>query len=139
MAQEKITVEATIEKDRKKVWKLWTSPEHITKWNQATEDWMCSKAENEVREGGKFVYKMEAKDGSFGFDFSGEYTEVEEEEKLVYALEDGRTAEVKFSEEDGKTTITEIFEPESENPVDQQKQGWQGILNSFKNYAEDQE
>ena len=128
-----------IKENSKKVWELWTSPQHITKWNQASEEWMCSRAENDLQEGGKFIYRMDAKDGSFGFDFSGEYKTVETEEKLVYALDDGRTAEVHFSEEDGKTKITEAFEAESENPVDQQKEGWQAILNSFKEYSEAQE
>ena len=139
MAVEKINVEATIAKDLKKVWEFWTSPQHITQWNQASEDWLCPNAENDLKEGGKFVYRMEAKDGSFGFDFSGEYKEVKTEKKLVYALEDGRTAEINFSEENGKTIISECFDAEDENPVAQQKEGWQAILNSFKKYAEAQD
>lgn len=139
MAKDKIKVDTSVEKDLDKVWEFWTKPEHIAKWNQATEDWMCSNAENDLQKGGKFVYRMEAKDGSYGFDFSGEYMEVKPKEKLVYALEDGRSAEINFSEEHGKTIITETFEPESENPEDQQKEGWQAILNSFKKYAETQD
>lgn len=136
---EKIEVKETIDKNLDQVWEYWTKPEHITKWNRATEDWLCPTAENDLKEGGKFIYRMETQDEKVGFDFAGEYKEVKEKEKLVYQLEDGRNATVIFTEEDGKTTISETLDTEDENPVDQQKEGWQAILGSFKKYAESQD
>lgn len=134
--KEKITVSATIDAGIEKVWKYWTEPRHITNWNTATDEWHTPKAENDLKEGGRFVYRMEAKDGSFGFDFGGEYTEIREQELLAYKLDDGRKAKVSFEEKDEKVTLTEEFEVEDQNPVEMQKEGWQAILSNFKKYTE---
>jgi len=139
MASEgKIEIESKINAELDRVWEYWTKPEHITKWNKASEDWLCPNAENDLKEGGKFKYRMESQDGKVGFDFAGTYKEVREKEKLTYELEDGRNAEVTFSEEDGNVMIKEILDTEDDNPVDQQEQGWKSILQSFKGYTEEQ-
>src|SRR5947207_8159342 len=92
-----ITIESTIKAPVEKVWKLWTSPEHITKWNNASDDWHTPRAENDLRVGGKFLSRMEAKDGSFGFDFGGEYDEVKTNKRITYTMGDGRKVEVTFT------------------------------------------
>lgn len=139
MASEgKIEIESKINAELDRVWEYWTKPEHITKWNKASEDWLCPNAENDLKQGGKFKYRMESQDGKVGFDFAGTYKEVREKEKLTYELEDGRNAEVTFSEEDGAVMIKEILDTEDDNPVDQQEQGWKSILQSFKAYTEEQ-
>ena len=136
MEQTKIQVDASIRADVQKVWDYYTSPEHITKWNFASEDWHCPKSENDLRVGGKMVSRMEAKDGSFGFDFEAVYDEVVEPEKLTYSMADGRQATTRM-EQNGEDTRVEIeFDAESLNPVEMQQQGWQAILNNFKNYVE---
>ena len=134
----KIEIESKINAKLDQVWEYWTKPEHITKWNKASEDWLCPNAENDLKEGGKFKYRMESEDGKVGFDFAGTYKEVKEKEKLTYELEDGRNAEVTFSEEDGNVMIKETLDTEGENPVEQQEQGWKSILQSFKAYTEEQ-
>lgn len=136
--QEKIniTVEATINAPVEKVWKLWTSPEHITKWNSASDDWHSPSAENDLRVGGRFTSRMEAKDGSMGFDFGGVYDEVKTNELIKYTMDDERKVSVSFSKEDGKTKVVETFEAEGTNPAEMQRDGWQAILNNFKKYAE---
>lgn len=131
-----ITVETTVVLPIETVWKLWTSPEHITKWNNASPDWHTPRAENDLRPGGKFLSRMEAKDGSFGFDFWGVYDEVIKNEKIAYTMGDGRKAKIIFSNNGKETKITESFEPENENPAEMQRGGWQAILNNFKKYAE---
>lgn len=136
MAQTKLTVEATISADKNKVWEYWTKPEHITQWNFAADDWCCPKAENDLRVGGKYGARMEAKDGSFGFDFEAVYNEVIDQKKLTYTMSDGRQATTDFESLDGTTKVTTTFDAESENDPDMQKAGWQAILNNFKKYAE---
>ncbi len=138
MATEKITVQKTVKSPIQKVWDLWTAPNHITRWNAASEDWHTPKAENDVRDGGKFKINMAAKDGSTNFDFEGIYTKVKAPSQLEYTIADGRKVQVKFEEDpQGQgTRITETFEAEKENPLEQQKQGWQSILDNFKKYAE---
>ncbi len=131
-----ITVEATVNAPLEKVWKLWTTPEHIMKWNNASDDWHTPKAENDLRVGGKFLSRMEAKDGSFGFDFWGIYDEVKTNELIANTLGDGRKMKVVFTPQGNTTIVTETFEAEGENPVELQQQGWQAILNNFKKYAE---
>lgn len=139
MASEgKIEIETKINAKIDQVWEYWTQPEHITQWNKASEDWLCPNAENDLKEGGKFKYRMESEDGKVGFDFAGTYKEVKEKEKLTYELEDGRSAEVTFSENDGTVMIKETLDTENQNPVDQQEQGWKSILESFKSYTEKQ-
>ncbi len=132
----KVTVEATIKAPVEKVWKLWSTPEDIKKWNSASDDWHTPKAENDLRTGGTFSSRMEAKDGSFGFDFGGVYDEVIEHKIIAYTMGDGRTVKVTFAGKGGETTVTEVFDAENQNPVEMQKGGWQAILDNFKKYAE---
>ncbi len=131
-----ITIEATIHAPVEKVWKLWTGPEHIVKWNNASDDWHTTKAENDLRPGGKFISRMEAKDGSFGFDFGGVYDEVITNKLISYTLGDGRKVKVDFISNNNETKVITIFEAESQNPVEMQRGGWQAILNNFKKYTE---
>ena len=133
---EKITIEAIVNKNSSDIWTLWTEAEHITKWNQASDDWHSPRAENDMRVGGRFLTRMETKDGSMGFDFSGTYNEVIEHKKIRYTMDDGREVETLFNEENGKTKILTTFDAEKENPLEMQRDGWQAILNSFKRYAE---
>lgn len=131
-----ITVVAHINAPILKVWELWNKPEHITKWYNASEDWHTPTATNDLQIGGKFLYRMEAKDGSFGFDFIGTYDTVLVNELIKYVIEDGRKVTIHFEENAGITTVTETFEPENENSLELQQTGWQAILDSFKRYVE---
>jgi len=131
-----ITIEATVYAPVEKVWQLWTMPEHITQWNNASPEWHTPKAENDLRVGGKFSSRMEARDGSMGFDFWGIYDEVVTNKLIAYTMGDGRKAKVTFNADGTTTKITTVFEAETENPVELQKGGWQSILNNFKKYAE---
>jgi uncharacterized protein YndB with AHSA1/START domain len=131
-----ITVEATINTPLEKAWEFWTSPEHITQWNNAADSWHTPSAENDLRAGGKFVYRMEAKDGSFGFDFGGTYDMVKPHELIEYTLGDGRKVKIIFSGNGRETNIVETFEAETTNPVEMQRAGWQAILENFKKHAE---
>lgn len=130
-----IEVECTIAADEKTVWEFWTTPKHITQWNFATDEWCCPNAVNELEAKGKFSWRMEAKDGSMGFDYSGTYQEIMPYSKIGLTLDDGRAVTIRFEHENGITTVTETFEPDENNP-DLQKQGWQAILNNFKKYVE---
>lgn len=132
-----IIINTTIEAPVEKVWELWTTPKHIKEWNSASVDWHTPVATNDLRPGGAFLSRMEAKDGSFGFDFSGIYDEVKEHEFISYSLADGRKVTIAFTGDDKTTTITETFDPENENSRDMQRDGWQAILNNFKAYAEE--
>lgn len=136
MIYQTITIETTINTDTKKVWDSYTQPEHITKWNFASDDWHCPKAENDMKTGGIYSARMEAKDGSFGFDFKAVYDEIIPFEKIAYTIEDGRKVIIVFEKANDKTKVTTIFEAENQNPVDMQKAGWQAILNNFKRYTE---
>ena len=131
-----ITVEATINAPVEKVWNLWTEPKHITKWNNASEDWHTPKAENDLRTGGKFLSRMEAKDGSAGFDFEGVYNEVEKNKLIIYTIADGRQVNVRFTANENFTTVSEAFEAENTFSIEMQQTGWQAILNNFKKYVE---
>ena len=131
-----ITVTATINAPVEKVWNYWTSPEHITQWYNASDDWHAPRAENDVQAGGKFITRMEAKDGSFGFDFNGIYDEIITNELISYTIEGGRKVSITFSENGNETIVTETFEAENENPIDMQRAGWQAILDNFKKYVE---
>ena len=131
-----ITVETTVNAPVEKVWKIWTSPEHITQWSTASDDWHTTKSENDLRQGGKFSSRMEAKDGSMGFDFEGVYDEVTENKTIAYTLGDGRKVSITFASEGNQTLVTESFEAENTNPVEMQKGGWQAIMNNFKAYVE---
>lgn len=136
--QSVITVEAIVHAPVEKVWEYWTTPDHIAKWNNASDDWHTPYAENDLRVGGKFVSRMEAKDGSFGFDFGGIYDEVRAKEFISYTLGDGRKVEITFIPQDNDTKVIEVFDPETTNPIEMQREGWQAILNNFKKHAEQQ-
>lgn len=131
-----ISVHATVDATMEKVWNLWTSPEHIKHWNHASDDWHTPSAENDLRAGGKFSYRMESRDGSMGFDFGGTYNLVIPREKIGYILGDGRKVIIEFTVVDNHTHILETFEAESQNAAELQRQGWQSILDNFKKYAE---
>lgn len=136
MKTEKIKVETLVPLPVEKVWSLWTSPQHITKWNFASPDWHSPEAVNDLKPGGKFKYRMEAKDGSTGFDFEGQYEEVTQNKLIRYRMSDGREAEVVFKPVDNATFIEETFDPETQNSVEVQRDGWQAILENFRAYAE---
>ncbi len=132
-----ITVENTINAPVEKVWECWTKPEHIIKWNNASDDWHTPSAENDLRPGGSFVSRMEAKDGSMGFDFGGVYDAVRNKEYIEYTMDDGRKVQVTFSDKGNRTKVAESFEAENTNSVELQQGGWQAILDNFKKYTED--
>lgn len=134
--QVNITVKAIVNAPVETVWNVWTSPEHIVKWNNASEDWHTLKVENDLRAGGKFLSRMEAKDGSFGFDFAGVYDKVKTNEVISYTLGDDRKVYISFTGNGDTTTITETFDAETTNPIEMQKDGWQAILDNFKKYTE---
>ncbi len=131
-----ITVENTVNAPVEKVWEYWTKPEHITKWNAASDDWHSPWAQNDLRVGGKFAARMEAKDGSFGFDFGGVYDEVRNNEYIEYTLGDDRKVKINFTQEGNKTKVVESFEAESTHSIEMQQGGWQAILDNFKKYTE---
>lgn len=132
----KITVEAMIDAPIKKVWDCHTKPEHIVNWNFASKDWHCPSAANDLRVGGKYTARMEAKDSSFGFDFEAYYDVVIVHKKIAYTMTDGRQATVTFNNINDKTAVTITFDAETENSIELQRDGWQAILNNFKKYAE---
>lgn len=131
-----ITVETTVYAPVEKVWAFWTEPQHITKWSFASDDWHAPNAENDLRAGGKFLTRMEAKDGSFGFDFAGVYDEIKRNELISYTLGDGRKVTINFISQENETKITESFEAEATHSIEQQKEGWQAFLDNFKTYSE---
>jgi len=132
----KITVEITVAEPIEKVWRYWTEPQHIIQWNNASPDWHTPTAQNDLRPGGSFNSRMEAKDGSFGFDFSGIYTDVKPHEFIAYVLGDDRRVEIRFIQEAKSVHIIETFDAETENTIEQQRFGWQCILDNFKAYTE---
>ena len=132
----KITVKTTVDAEVEKVWRCWTEPEHITKWNYASDDWHTPRAKNDLRVGVRFLSRMEAKDGSFGFDLCGIYDEVKLFETIAYTLEDGRKVKITFIGQNNTTDIIETFEGEKENSIELQQKGWQGIMDNFKKYIE---
>ena len=131
----KITVAATLNADTKKVWDYYTNPEHITKWNFADPSWHCPKASNDMRVGGKYFARMEARDGSFGFDFEAVYDEIKIGQRFTYSFAD-RSVTVELKGPGNQTEVIIVFDPENENPIELQKGGWQAILNNFKKYTE---
>jgi uncharacterized protein YndB with AHSA1/START domain len=132
----KITIEALIAADIEKVWDYYNTPKHITNWNFASDDWHCPKAENDMKIGGIYNARMEAKDGSFGFDFKAIYDEIIPMAKVAYTLGDERKVVTMFEKQGIKTKVTTVFDAEGMNPIDMQKAGWQAILNNFKRYTE---
>jgi len=136
MEKTKITVKSSVNAPISKVWEYWNAPKHITKWNSASPDWHTPKSENDLRVGGRFTARMEAKDGSFGFDFGGTYDEVIPHEKICYTMDDGRKTDISFITDGTETKVIEIFEAEDTNPIEMQQGGWQAILDNFKKYTE---
>ncbi|MCP5382756.1 MAG: SRPBCC domain-containing protein [Kordiimonadaceae bacterium] len=131
----KITVETTVKAPVEEVWRAWTSPEDIVKWNAASDDWHTTKATVDLRLGGTFSSRMEAKDGSFGFDFAGEYTKIIPHKLIEFSFGD-RQATVEFKETDNAVIVRETFDPEDQNPIEMQRDGWQAILNNFARHVE---
>ena len=131
-----ITVETTVNAPVEKVWQSWTRPEHITQWANASDDWHTPRAENDLRVGGHFLTRMEAKDGSFGFDFGGVYDDVQENRHIAYTLGDGRKVKIDFSSQGNSTKVVETFEAENTHSVEMQQGGWQAILDNFKKHTE---
>jgi len=131
-----ITITTNIQAAIEKVWDCWTLPEHIVNWNFASPDWHAPAAENDLREGGEFVFTMAARDGSVAFDFTGIYTLVEPYKLIEYRIADGRKVSVQFLVEANHVVVTETFETENQNSAEMQEAGWQAILNNFKDYVE---
>lgn len=136
MKAKKITVETLVPLPVEKVWILWTSPEHITKWNFASPQPDSQKAEIELHAGGKFRYRIEARDGSAGFDFEGTLEEISPKKYIKYRMDDGRKAEVVFKPVDNATFIEKSFDPETESSIEMQRDSWQAVLENFRKYAE---
>ena len=131
-----ITVQCKVNAPIATVWECWTTPEHIMKWNNASDDWHTPYAENNLHVDGKFKSTMASKDGTISFDFEGEYTLVEQNKAIEYVMADGRKVEISFTTTPDGVEIIENFDPESVNPEEMQKGGWQAILNNFKKYVE---
>jgi uncharacterized protein YndB with AHSA1/START domain len=132
-----IKVEAFVKAPVEKVWQFWTLPQHIQKWNYASDDWHTPHAENDLRIGGKFLFRMETKDGKEGFDFTGVYDEIKPNELIAYKIGDGRKVIVEFTPIGTTTKIVESFLPENENSAEMQRVGWKSILDNFKKYVEE--
>nr|WP_315162814.1 SRPBCC family protein [uncultured Flavobacterium sp.] len=131
-----ITVQSTINASMEKIWELWTAPEHVMKWNNASEDWHTPFAENDLKVGGKFKYTMASTDGTMRFDFEGVYTNVVNPSLIEYEIADGRKVKIVFEKDAGGIKVIESFDPETVNPEEMQKNGWQAILDNFKKYVE---
>ena len=135
--QERVSVETTVRAPAAMAWAAWTSPEHIKKWNAASDDWHCPEARIDLRPGGTFSYRMEAKDGSFGFDYAGKIDRVDNELGIWLTLDDGRKVSIEFTAADGAVRVLETFDLEASSPIELQRQGWQAILDRFAVYAEE--
>ncbi|MDP2814145.1 MAG: SRPBCC domain-containing protein [Erysipelotrichaceae bacterium] len=136
MKRKNVTVQTIVNAPIEQVWKCWIEPKHIEQWNAASDDWHTPKAVNDVREGGRFVYTMAAKDGSVSFDFNGTFEEIIESKKIITRLDDDRRVWVTFEERDHSVQVVETFEIEDENTEELQRSGWQAILDNFKKYVE---
>jgi len=135
MTQDRITVEAIVNAPVGEVWRAYNTPEDIMQWNAAADDWHCPASSVDLREGGEFSSRMEAKDGSFGFDFAGTYTKIVEHERIDYAFGE-RSATVEFEPVGDAVRVRVSFDPENEYPLDQQREGWQAILSNFARHVE---
>ena len=131
-----IEVKANINAALDQVWEKWTQAQHVIHWNFAHESWCCPSAEVDFKEGGSSNYRMEAKDGSFGFNLIATFNAIIPQEYIASSLEDGRKVEVKFASNGQQTILVQRFEPETQNPLELQQQGWQAILDQFKRYCE---
>jgi uncharacterized protein YndB with AHSA1/START domain len=132
----KITVEKNVKSGLDDVWNAWNNPADIRQWNTAQEDWHTTKSTVDLREGGKFLARMEARDGSQGFDFEGTYTRVLPKKLIEYRMSDGREVKVEFADRGGSVLVKETFDTENENPAEMQRQGWQAILDNFARHVE---
>jgi uncharacterized protein YndB with AHSA1/START domain len=132
----KITVETAVSAPLRRVWEAWNDPEEIKQWNAASQDWHTPRSSVDLREGGKFSARMEAKDGSMGFDFEGTYTRIAPRERIEFRIGDGREVSIAFREEAGRVVVRETFDAETQNPPEVQRQGWQAILDNFARYVE---
>jgi uncharacterized protein YndB with AHSA1/START domain len=135
----KITVETVIKAELNKIWDAWNNPADIQQWNAAQDDWHTPRSSVDLREGGRFLSRMEARDGSAGFDFEGTYTRVVPRKTIEYRMSDGREVTVEFEERTGGVLVKETFDAETENPPELQRAGWQAILNNFGRYVEERE
>lgn len=136
MEKTKITVEVLVDAPIAKAWDWWTTPDHVTKWNAASDDWHTPRAVNDLKVGGSFSYRMEARNKSAGFDYGGTYSIVVPREHLHFVLGDGRHVDIRFLPEGTRVRIVEEFETETTNTPERQRTGWQAILDSFKRYVE---
>jgi uncharacterized protein YndB with AHSA1/START domain len=134
-----ITIETLVKADLTKVWAAWNNPEDIKQWNAASDDWHTTRSSVDLREGGTFSARMEAKDGSVGFEFEGTYTRIVPRKIVEYKLGDGRDVKVEFTEGAGGVLVRETFETESQNDPEMQRGGWQAILDNFARYVEAKE
>jgi uncharacterized protein YndB with AHSA1/START domain len=132
----KITIESSVNAPLNKVWHAWNNPADIKQWNSASDDWHTTHSEVDLREGGKFVSRMEAKDGSAGFDFGGEYTRVVPNQLIEYRMDDGREVKTEFSEVSNGVRVKTVFDAETQNSPELQQQGWQAILDNFRRHVE---
>ena len=132
----KITVETDVKSKLDTVWDAWNNPVDIKHWNAAQDDWHTTESHVDLREGGKFRSRMEAKDRSVGFEFEGVYTRVVPKKEIAYRMSDGREVEVQFIEQDGKVRVRETFDAEAQNSPELQKSGWQAILDNFSRHVE---
>ena len=132
----KITIEVLVKNDMATVWNAWNNPNDIKQWNAASDDWHTTQINVELVVGGKFSSRMEAKDGSMGFDFEGTYTHIDEYKRIEYLLGDDRTVEIDFQQTDSGVLVTETFDAENENSAEMQRQGWQSILDNFARHVE---
>ena len=135
----KITIETSVRAPVERVWRAWTTPDDIVRWNAASDDWHTTSATVDLRPGGAFSSRMEAKDGSMGFDFEGTYTEVVAHRRIAYAMADGREVVVEFVPQGAAVLVRETFDPEETNPVEMQRGGWQAILDRFAQHVEAQD
>ncbi len=136
MSNQQITIETTIAAPVDRVWKAYVTPADITRWNFASEDWCCPNAEVDLRVGGNYKARMEAKDGSFGFDFEAVYQEVEVGKTLAFEMPDGRKVRTTFEQVGDATVVTTVFDAETQNPLQMQRDGWQAILDNFRRHVE---
>lgn len=132
----KITIETVVRSELDKVWDAWNNPEDIKQWNSAQDDWHTTESMVDLREGGKFSSRMEAKDGSVGFDFEGTYTRIVPGEMIEYRMSDGREVTVEFIGRADGVAVKETFDAETENPPELQREGWQAILDNFGRHVE---
>lgn len=131
-----ITIQTTVNADIDTVWAAWTTPDDINQWNAASDDWHNPRSSNDLRPGGRFSYRMEARDGSFGFDFEGTFTQVVSQKLIEYVLGDDRSVTIRFEPTETGVQVVETFQAEDVNAAELQKQGWQSILNRFAAYVE---